>query len=96
MNEWVASCGLGTEARCLDVAGAELFFGGMEYGTFTFLQGGPCAAGINAIGGLDESDGDFCANDEGPVKCSGSCCGGGGRSRLVDAELRAYKGLGTS
>ena len=21
-----------------------------------------------------------------------SCCGGGGRSRLVDAELRAYKG----
>ena len=64
MNEWVASCGLGTEARCLDVAGAELFFGGMEYGTFTFLQGGPCAGVINAIGGLDESDGDFCANDE--------------------------------
>ena len=25
-------------------------------------------------------------------QCSGSCCGGGGRSRLVDAELRAYKG----
>ena len=39
-------------------------FGGMEYGTFTFLQGGPCAGVINAIGGLDESDGDFCANDE--------------------------------
>ena len=40
--------------------------GGVDYGTFTFLQGGPCAAGINAIGGLDESDGDFCANDEAP------------------------------
>ena len=33
-----------------------------------------------------------CANDEGPQEGSGSCYGGGARSRLVDAELRTYKG----